>query len=420
MGLRRTLLIPVVLSLAVAATFLGAAASSPFQTPQPKPPVEARGPIIAMDIASSIDAKGQIVNPTFTFPPNEPEVADIITAKAVFNTPQPTPTPQIGPVTAIITAKGVFEADLNEVNPKPLIAAINQLKATAKCRPPRITFTVEVPIDLSPTSISLELPGARKEALEQYIRSGGLNAVLEPEQYKPDVRAENSSGGPDLGMVDLSFEQFNDQDRDPPQIKLTSKPDAGTCVDADDQIQVTIRASERYEDGHKSWPSGVQMIQLKANGVEVEPTGFWRTPQPCERQTLTVTYKVPSPAPSVVHLEAIVDDAANPTHENSKSLDFPTGTQCKNVMPKNCKYKGYAGVDMLDAALVPGSSSMVSCNFRWSVCGNPYIKTKVVKNGSGQCKSFFDSERAALPKDQYCCDCYPKCGEPKPKPKPRR
>src|SRR5437870_10942265 len=75
---RKFLLIFAVLLLAAATMLLGAAASSPFQTPQPKPPVEAKGPIIAIVIASSIDAKGQLVNPRFTFPPNEPQITAIV------------------------------------------------------------------------------------------------------------------------------------------------------------------------------------------------------------------------------------------------------------------------------------------------------------------------------------------------------
>jgi len=75
---RKFLLIFGVLLLAVATMFLGTAASSPFQTPQPKPPVETKGPIIALVIASSINAKGQIVNPRFTFPPNEPQITAIV------------------------------------------------------------------------------------------------------------------------------------------------------------------------------------------------------------------------------------------------------------------------------------------------------------------------------------------------------
>src|SRR5436853_6731270 len=75
---RKFLLIFAVLLLAVATMFLGTAASSPFQTPQPKPPVEAKGPIIALVIACSSNAKRQIVKPRFTFPRNDPQITAIV------------------------------------------------------------------------------------------------------------------------------------------------------------------------------------------------------------------------------------------------------------------------------------------------------------------------------------------------------
>jgi hypothetical protein len=42
------------------------------------PPVEVKDPIISMVMASSIDAKGEIVNARFTFPPNEPHLTAIV------------------------------------------------------------------------------------------------------------------------------------------------------------------------------------------------------------------------------------------------------------------------------------------------------------------------------------------------------
>jgi len=340
------------------------------------------------------DVTARIVDPRLTLPPSTAQVSDII------------------------MAKGVFEPDLADVKSKALVDAINQLKAIAHCRPPRIMFKALVAVSHNNPSFGISLAEARKEALQQWLSSNKANP-LEPDQYDTNTGVTSEltpQESYDTGLVQLNFSKFNDQDQDPPQIKLTAKPDPGTCVRSGAQIQVTIQASERYEDGHKSWPSGVQMIQLKANGNVVEPTGFWRTPQPCDRQTLTVSYKVPSPAPSVVHLEAIVDDAANPTHENSKSVDFPTGTECKNVMPSNCKSKGYARVGMLDGSPALGSFdpaspnyNIVSCNFRWSICGKGFIKTKLVKNAPGACDAFFNSEKASLTKEQFCCDCYPKC-----------
>ena len=44
----------------------------------PAPPVEAKGPIIAMVMASSIDAKSRAVNPRFNFPQKEPQITAIV------------------------------------------------------------------------------------------------------------------------------------------------------------------------------------------------------------------------------------------------------------------------------------------------------------------------------------------------------
>lgn len=50
-------------------------AKSPFEI---KPPVEITGPLVSMTVASSIDDKGKPVNPRFTFPPNEPQIAVLV------------------------------------------------------------------------------------------------------------------------------------------------------------------------------------------------------------------------------------------------------------------------------------------------------------------------------------------------------
>src|SRR5438132_3994847 len=52
--------------------------SGPVKGKQPAPPVEAKGPIMAMIMSSSIDNKGRVVNPGFTFPPNAPQITAII------------------------------------------------------------------------------------------------------------------------------------------------------------------------------------------------------------------------------------------------------------------------------------------------------------------------------------------------------
>ena len=64
------------------------------------------------------------------------------------------------------------------------------------------------------------------------------------------------------------------KDKDGPILRTDSEPKKGSKVKAGDTIKVTIKASERFEDGHKSWPSGVRSIQLLANDGKAERQGL--------------------------------------------------------------------------------------------------------------------------------------------------
>jgi hypothetical protein len=128
---------------------------------------------------------------------------------------------------------------------------------------------------------------------------------------------------PGKGQSDGQMEvTYNGVDRDPPALKVTWVPPKGTKRKKGDTIAVTIVASERHEDGHASWPTGVQSLQLLADDGLVEPTGQYRPPQPCARRTLPVTYTVPADPPPVVHLHALAEDGVG--HESSEGADFPT------------------------------------------------------------------------------------------------
>jgi len=79
-----------------------------------------------------------------------------------------------------------------------------------------------------------------------------------------------------------------------------------------------------------------------------------------------------------------------------------------NFMPADCKSKGYAHVQDPEGAAI-GDGSKLMCRLDYSICGAVYKKTTVVDNKSGACDSFFTSVKASLAKEQFCCDCYPKC-----------
>jgi len=112
-------------------------------------------------------------------------------------------------------------------------------------------------------------------------------------------------------------------DRQPPIMKVNSAPAKGKKVKAGDKIAVTITASERYQDGHKNRPTGVQMIQLISNvGGLVDSKQFGHPPDPCARQTVVMTFMVPDHPPPVIHLAVLAEDAVG--NQSSESADFPT------------------------------------------------------------------------------------------------
>ncbi len=213
-----------------------------------------------------------------------------------------------------ITISGVFEPDLAEVNNFPAIknAADTLGSGTSntdrKCYPPNIQFTI-LTEQGDPTFNDI-LAKARADALQAALTQAGVDAG----QIQID-----SAAGKD-GDVRASA---NTDDRDAPRLKVTSMPPKGKKVKAGDKISVTITASERYEDGHRSKPTGVQMIQLTSNtdGL-VDSKQFSRPPDPCARQSVQITYTVPSNPPPIVHLHALAEDAVG--HQSGEDGEFPT------------------------------------------------------------------------------------------------
>ena len=215
-----------------------------------------------------------------------------------------------------VTIKGVFEPDLADVKPTAT-QPIKDSLATAKqsedgCYPPPLaTVTAEVNGSGDP-SFDAALGKARADALQQALAAIG---------YGPDrAKAAYVIGKSD--NVEVTYKNL-DKDTDPPRLKVTSTPPKGTRVKAGDKIHVTIIASERHADGHKSWPSGVQAIQLTANDGLVDSKDYGKPPQACARQTLEANYTVPNNPPPVVHLRAIAEDGVG--NHGEEDADFPTG-----------------------------------------------------------------------------------------------
>ncbi|MEY2578818.1 MAG: hypothetical protein QOI49_1642, partial [Verrucomicrobiota bacterium] len=215
-----------------------------------------------------------------------------------------------------VTLNDVFDPDLADVKPAATQAikdAIDKTKVSEDgCYPPPLaTLTAEVKAS-GDASFEASLGKARAEALQQTLATMG---------YGQDrVKTAFSSGSSD--NVQVTY-KTSEKDTDAPGLKVTSSPPKGTKVKAGDKIHVTIIASERYADGHKSSPTGVQSIQLTANDGLVKSKDYGKPPQPCARQTLEVDYTVPNNPPPVVHLHALAEDGAG--NHGGEDADFPTG-----------------------------------------------------------------------------------------------
>lgn len=215
-----------------------------------------------------------------------------------------------------VTISGVFDPDLAEVtNISAVKSAADTLgsgvsNTDRKCYPANIQFSILT--EQGDPTFSDILAKARTDALQAALTQAGVD----PGQFQ----INSVIGKVKDGDVKASA---NTDDRDAPRLKVTSTPSKGSKVKAGDKIAVTITASERYEDGHRSKPTGVQMIQLISNtdGL-VDSKQFGRPPDPCARQSVQITYTVPSNPPPIVHLHALAEDAVG--HQSGEDGDFPT------------------------------------------------------------------------------------------------
>ncbi len=248
---------------------------------------------------------------------------------------KPTPPP--------VTLTGLFDNYAKLKTTEQLKDAIK--KAHVECYPPRAKFTVLVPRaalgifkESSDVGMALtSLAQAEADAVAAVLPSLGLD----PGQFKTGWAwtAEGNNGVVDIlngesnaqgNSVRVSYGKFDPQDdneKEAPKLKVTWTPTEGTKVKAGDKIKVTITASERYEDGHKSWPSGVQRIKLLADdGKVVDSKDYGRVISLCARQTFEAIYTVPLNPPPIVHLQAFAEDTVG--NHDTEAAGFPTGDTC--------------------------------------------------------------------------------------------
>jgi hypothetical protein len=215
-----------------------------------------------------------------------------------------------------IKVDGVFQEDLPDVNMAKVPELKDALKNAQSCpgEGPRAQILIvnqsrEDPAFVGPL-YDARINGYPPQGLK------GLKQILDmPESVTYSLSAQVSG----KSYVQVSFDG---KDTDPPALQVHSVPPKGSVVTAGQTIALTIRASELLDDGHKSWPSGVQLIQLTDNNGLVKAWEYGKPPQPCVVQNETWSYKVPDSPPPIVHLLVETEDAVG--NQVTKTADFPT------------------------------------------------------------------------------------------------
>lgn len=234
--------------------------------------------------------------------------------------------------TTSCSVPNLFDPDLAELKAtknKELNDALdwsrNQIKdgdnKNPGCYPPtKIYFTVFTKPSSDPELSDL-IVKARVGSVNEYLKGAGIDdsrRVVEPATATTRIAQEPGADGT------MAVSQYSQDDRDPPIIRTNSNPPKGTKVKEGQKITVRSTVSERYADGHKSWPTGVKSIQLIANGLLEEPAeDYGMKPPPCQVRTFERTYTVPANPPPVVKLRVYAEDAVG--HGTFEEAEFPTG-----------------------------------------------------------------------------------------------
>ena len=209
-------------------------------------------------------------------------------------------------------------APLDEAAKAAADAVKNSKGNDSGCSPPPVTLTVFTAQNPD-SNLQTLIASTRMGNLATYFGGKGVPFDSIDPVYAPASGLDRRQPGQD-GTADM---RLNNVDRNPPILKTNSTPPKGTKVKVGDQIKVHATASERYEDGHTSSPSGVKAIQLIANGIQVDSKDYGMKPPPCERRLYEPVYTVPQDSPPVVRLRVIVDDAVG--HSTFEEAEFPLG-----------------------------------------------------------------------------------------------
>jgi hypothetical protein len=243
-------------------------------------------------------------------------------------------------VLAAITAPALAQApspktlsvfDLDQASVKPgvidqLKNAINVSTTDNGCYPPTM-FTASVP-DMGDYLFITTLGKARVQALKDALTSPKLASDQFDVAWAAGKDAPWATGkDKDTGEVRVTY---GGDGKEGPVLKVIWSPvTKGTKVTSGKVIPVSIEASERHDEGHKTWPTGVRIVQLlegpegQQNLIKATPPQGLKPPE-CHRANLNATYTVPSNnPPPVVHLTVMAENGAG--HRNFETADFPLG-----------------------------------------------------------------------------------------------
>jgi hypothetical protein len=125
--------------------------------------------------------------------------------------------------------------------------------------------------------------------------------TLDPKEF--EVRSEPGFSD------DVQVTYGGGDSTEPPVLKVTWDPPTGSKVSLHQDITVKINmASERFEDGHKTWPTGIKLIQVRDELNDKPLTPYFEdhslVPDLCARRDLTVHYKVNADGPIVLTVMA--------------------------------------------------------------------------------------------------------------------
>lgn len=186
--------------------------------------------------------------------------------------------------------------------------AARKAQAPDGCTLGRITMFVPEGNDLFNTAVGR----ARRDAVLQFLNANGID----PSRFFADVLI---FGGENTGN-DAQLE-YTPRDQEPPKLNVTSTPEKGKKVRANQRITVKAIAL----DDANPWQTGIKSIDLIAEGGG--PFGFQDYPLTCDRpsppRTLEGVYTVPANPPPLVRLRATATDFAG--NKTDLWAEFPTG-----------------------------------------------------------------------------------------------